>query len=101
MEPRMADYFPRSDMGSIIMTTRDKIVGVKFTGAASRVVSVVASDAPSSRVLLEGKLGHGPADEDSCQAIAEESQGVSLSLVQAAAYIDEQSISIEEYLDIY
>jgi hypothetical protein len=82
---QMADSFPRSDRSSIIMTTRDEAVGLKFTGTASRIVVVQALDVTSSRTLLEGKLGQDAADEDSCRALAEELEGVPLALVQAAA----------------
>lgn len=89
---QMADYFPRSDLGSIIMTTRDRTVGLKFTGTASRIIAVQALNLVSSRALLEGKLIQDVADEDSCRALAEELDGVPLALVHAAAYINEQSL---------
>jgi hypothetical protein len=98
---QMADYFPRSDRGSIILTTRDKAIGLKFTGSASKIVAVQALDIASSKALLEGKLGQDVAGEDSCRALAEELQGVPLALAQAAAYINEQSATIQEYLNLY
>jgi hypothetical protein len=98
---KMADYFPRSDLGSIILTTRDKAVGLKFTGTASRIIDVQPLDLVSSRAMLEGKLGQDAADENSCRTLAEELEGVPLAFVQAAAYINEQSITIHEYLNLY
>jgi hypothetical protein len=37
----------------------------------------------------------------SCRSLVQELDGVPLALVQAAAYINEQSITAEEYLDLY
>jgi hypothetical protein len=53
----MADNFPRSDIGSIIMTTRGKAVRLKSTGSGSMIVAVQALAVVSSSAFPEGKLG--------------------------------------------
>lgn len=61
-----------------------------------------ALDFSTSRALLERKLGQDAvASEEVCQELVEELEGVPLALVQAAAFINEQSIGIQQYLDFY
>lgn len=96
---RLADYFPHSDDGSCIMTTRDKRVGLKFTGA-SHVVLLDALDLDRSKDLLASKFSEG-VDLNNCEELVKELEGIPLALVQAAAFIHMNSIDIDEYLEIY
>ncbi|KAK2761543.1 hypothetical protein FQN54_001371 [Arachnomyces sp. PD_36] len=95
---RLADYFPRSDNGSCIMTTRNKQVGFKF--ANTSMVLLETLDLDRSQELLSSKL-LDEFDPKQCADLAQELEGIPLALVQAAAFITMNSIDIEEYLELY
>ena len=97
---RLADYFPRSSNGAILLTTRNKQVGEKFTKARNLVRIPALTTAESIR-LLTAKLDDNIYDEDSFTQLARVLDNVPLALVQAATYISLQSCSIFTYLDLY
>lgn len=55
---RFADYFPRSDHGSILLTTRNKQTGIKFA-TAKNIVDLPAMTDIDSSMLLTARLGEG------------------------------------------
>jgi hypothetical protein len=93
---RFAKYLPRSDNGSIIVTTRDKRVGFDFAGP-SRLIQLEAYSMEESQSLLLNKC---PSSARS-KKLVEELEGIPLALVQAAAFIQTNSIDVEGYLDLY
>ncbi|KAL8928060.1 MAG: hypothetical protein Q9172_001115 [Xanthocarpia lactea] len=98
---RLAAYFPRSNRGSIIMTTRNRQIGIKFA-TAKYVVSLSALDLNESITLMATKLG----DEESERRpdlvrLAEALGGVPLALVQAASFIHENESTPARYLELY
>ena len=97
---RLADYLPRSSNGSILLTTRTKHVGIKFT-TARNVVAVPALPTADSVRLLKAKIADDTCGEQSYANLADTLDNVPLALVQAAAYILIQSCSVSEYLDLY
>lgn len=100
-EDRMAKYLPKSYNGSILLTSRDRKIGLKFTGA-SNVFSLEALSTTSSAELLEARLGESDASSaDDRIKLAETLENIPLALVQASAYISSNMISIDEYMDLY
>ena len=97
---RLAEYFPRSSNGSILLTTRNKQVGLKFT-TARNVIPVSALTTAESVRLLKAKVDDDTGGERSYADLANTLDNVPLALVQAAAYILEQSCPVSEYLDLY
>lgn len=95
---RLADYFPRSDNGSIIMTTRNKQIGVKFANTSTVLLETLDPD--QSQELLTSKFSDGIDPED-CKELVRELGGIPLALVQAAAFVHMNSIGIDEYLELY
>lgn len=97
---RLADCFPRSSNGTILLTTRNRKVGVKFTGSDQSLIHVEClSDAESVR-LLKAKI-ISDLSEEHYTHLAAALHNIPLALVQAAAYILTERSSISEYLRMY
>ena len=97
---RLAEHFPRSSNGSILLTTRNKQVGLKFT-TARNVIPVSALATAESVRLLKAKVDDDTGGERSYADLANTLDNVPLALVQAGAYILEQSCPVSEYLSLY
>lgn len=97
---RLADYFPRSLHGAILLTTRNKQVASKFAPNRQHVLHVRAFEDSESVNLLKAKIGDQFGDDDYIR-LANALDHVPLALVQAAAFICEQEISIAKYLSHY
>lgn len=95
---RLADYFPRSSNGAILLTTRNKQVASKF--ATQHILHVQAFEDTESVHLLKAKTGDQSTEDDYVR-LATALDHVPLALVQAAAFIREQEISISKYLGHY
>ena len=98
----LAQYFPCSDHGSILMTTRNRQVGIKFA-TAKNVVNLEALSDAESCALIATKLG----DEDETKyterlQLARTLGGIPLALTQATCFIQENEMTtIGHYLEIY
>ena len=97
---RLADNFPRSENGSIIMTTRDRRVGFSFTGTTSRLVQIEPLNSEQAQELIESKFEDG-IDPESCKELAQELEGIPLAIVQAAAFIHNNFTDVDNYLSLY
>ncbi|KAL2844078.1 hypothetical protein BJY01DRAFT_248323 [Aspergillus pseudoustus] len=98
---RLIDILPRSENGSILMTTRDKKVGFDFAGA-SRLFRLQRLDCDQAQELLRSKVDDEiESNVDSCEKLCEELEGIPLAIVQASAFMHQNSITAEEYLEHY
>ena len=88
--------FPRINL----LTTRNKKLGVKFT-AAGGVITIPKMNVSESKRLLVGKLEEDDHDDNALIELVETLENLPLALVQAAAFIRENSQSIGEYLQTY
>ncbi|KAF2190064.1 FabD/lysophospholipase-like protein [Zopfia rhizophila CBS 207.26] len=94
---RRIDYLPKSKHGSILFTTRSRKAATKLAG--KNVVSVGEMDETMAKDLLKKSL----IDQDlftSDRAAADLLQKLTnlpLAIVQAAAYINENQITLSEY----
>ena len=96
---RYAEYLPRSETGSILLTTRNGRVGHGFA-AAHNVLTLAGMDPEESVALLSRRLIDNQSDE-SLKELAEELGQVPLALVQAASFINQNSESVGRYLQLY
>ena len=96
---RYAEYLPRPETGSILLTTRNGRVGHKFA-AARNVLTLAGIDLEESMALLSKRLGNNQSNE-SLKELAEELDQVPLALVQAASFINQNRESVERYLQLY
>lgn len=97
---RYADYFPRASSGAILLTTRNMKVGTRFTSSVQNLIHVQPLPVAESIRLLKAKIIANVNEEDYA-SLAIALDNVPLALVQAAAFITEQSSSISEYLHLY
>ena len=97
---RLADSFPRSSNGSILLTTRNKQVGLSFTTARD-VLNVEALSLSESEELLAARLAHDSSNVQPYAELANLLERLPLALVQAAAFMSMQSLSVSEYLALY
>ena len=99
---RLAAYIPRSDHGSILLTTRFRKVGASFT-SMSNVMSLQSMTLRESEMLLRARLNDDSSKEthNSYQELAEELERTPLALVQAASFMSQNCITPESYLRMY
>jgi tetratricopeptide (TPR) repeat protein len=97
---RLIDYLPRSKHGRIIFTTRDRKAGVKL--AHQNIVEVPEMDEKMATNLLQKYLVDPDLvnDQLDTKALLRELTYLPLAIVQAAAYINENRITISEYLSL-
>ncbi len=98
---RLIDYLPRSPLGAILITTRSRKVAVQMAG--SEVLAVPDMDKLTAMDLLRKALItptlldiEGPALE-----LLKQLAFLPLAIVQAAAYINANDISLAEYLSLF
>ncbi|PWY96248.1 hypothetical protein BO94DRAFT_529639 [Aspergillus sclerotioniger CBS 115572] len=97
---RLVDLLPRSKNGSILLTTRDKRVGLDFTGSSSRLLLLDRLNTSHAQDLLVSRLESKPSLE-AVRDLVEELAGVPLAIIQAAAYMKHNGIDTGEYLQLY
>lgn len=98
---RLSAFFPRSDRGSILVTTRNRQVGIKFA-AAKNTLRLVALTTAESIALMAAKPGDNELEVPSRKRLAERLEGIPLALVQASSYIQEnESTTVDRYLEMY
>ena len=97
---KLAQYFPRCSNGSILLTTRNRMLGVKFATIRGLTTILELSVSESKNLLLEN-LEEGDHDDHDLTDLVEALEYLTLALVQAAAFIGENSQSVGEYLQKY
>lgn len=106
LEPRdcsrsIYDYFPNSERGLILFTTRSRKVAVSV--AKSAVETVLEMSLEEATNYLESSLIDRALIQDS-QAVTDLPKAVTclpLAITQAAAYINENDCTIAEYLRLF
>ena len=99
---RLASYLPKSDQGSILLTTRFQKVGASFASIRN-IMSLQQMTLEESELLLRARLG------DEClgdrqnlyQELATELERTPLALVQAASFMSQNCIPLDSYLRMY
>jgi hypothetical protein len=94
----LIDYLPRSKQGSIVFTTRDRKAAVKL--AQENMVEIREMNKELSVLLLQKCLVNSDLVKNEQDAIAllKELTNLPSAIVQAAAYINENEITLAEYL---
>ena len=99
---RLANYLPKSDQGSILLTTRFQKVGASFT-STQNVMNLQLMTLIESELLLRARLGDECSEESHSlyQELARELERTPLALVQAASFMSQNCISLDMYLRMY
>jgi hypothetical protein len=98
---RLIDYIPWSKNGQVIFTSRDRKAGVKL--AQQNVIEVLKMSEDSAMRMLRNCLIDKPlvdARSADAKAVLAWLTHLPLAIVQASAYINENSIALAEYLTL-
>jgi tetratricopeptide (TPR) repeat protein len=99
---RLIDCLPKSKQGSIVFTTRDRKAAVKLA-QQQNMMEVRELDTNLAKRLLQKSLVHcdvTDSDGDS-DVLLEKLANLPLAIIQASAYINENGITIPEYLSLF
>jgi len=95
----LGQYIPECSHGSILVTTRNKEIGSRLR-KGKYPIQIGMMDVENADQLLRAKFQGGDLDLDSLSALSSRLERLPLALVQAAAYIQEKSISISDYIGL-
>ncbi|KAI1433920.1 hypothetical protein GGR50DRAFT_704951 [Xylaria sp. CBS 124048] len=95
----LSRYIPECAHGAILITTRNKQVGAQLT-RGSRLIEVGKMNDNESGELLATRLGGSHDDTDTRMLLASRLEHLPLALDQAAAFIQENSIGVDDYLQL-
>ncbi|KAJ1323029.1 FxSxx-COOH system tetratricopeptide repeat protein [Microdochium nivale] len=92
-------HIPECAHGSVVVTTRNKEAGSRLT-KGGRLIEVREMDESESVELLKKKLEEGGIEADDLLALSSRLERLPLALVQAAAFMQEKSVSVSKYLQL-
>jgi hypothetical protein len=96
---RRIDYLPKSKRGSILFTTRSRKAATKLAG--KNVVSVREMDESMAKDLLkESLIDQDVFDDDAAAHVLQRLTHLPLAIVQAAAYINENTTTLAKYAEL-
>lgn len=93
----LASYIPECPHVSVLVTTRNKQTGLRLTNQR-RPIAVGKMDDVESQQLLSTKLDDSTSEDR--QRLATRLESLPLALAQAAAFIQENCITIGEYIKL-
>jgi tetratricopeptide (TPR) repeat protein len=96
----LINYLPKSNQGAVLFTTRDRKIAIKL--AQQNVVEVPAMGTDSAAQLLGKCLINADLAKSQIEtsALLLQLTYLPLAIVQAAAYINENAISLSDYLSL-
>lgn len=96
----ISDYLPECSQGSILITTRNRAAAVAFNcGRPQDLIEVKPMTELESTDLIKSKLTNdSPDSESEINELAGLLDHLPLALVQAAAFMQQNMISVSEYL---
>ncbi|KXG45220.1 Acyl transferase/acyl hydrolase/lysophospholipase [Penicillium griseofulvum] len=96
----MSQYFPESEMGVTLLTTRSREIAVSFAG--NQVITIQNMNLQETTGLLENSLIKRDTRQDRGETVQllEELNYLPLAITQAAAYMNTADISISKYLSL-
>jgi tetratricopeptide (TPR) repeat protein len=97
LEGKVGSYIPDCAHGSILVTTRNKETGSRLV-YGKRPIEIRQMDEDESDQLLRTKLEDEELDHEELQMLSSRLEYLPLALVQAAAFIQENSITVSEYV---
>ncbi|KAE8132449.1 violaceus kinesin [Aspergillus pseudotamarii] len=96
--PVLTDFLPQSEQGHILFTTRSRKVAVKLV--SSYVMIISEPDTETAVKILQNSLVEKNLlnDHDMATSLLEQLAFLPLAITQAAAYINENSIGLSDYI---
>ncbi|KAF4964390.1 hypothetical protein FSARC_7689 [Fusarium sarcochroum] len=98
-EDSLGQYIPECANGTVLVTTRNMQVGSRLT-KGKRPIEVGKMDEHESTQLLRQGLQQGDEPLKDLLQLSSRLEFLPLALVQAAAFIQENSITVVEYLEL-
>ncbi|GMG10971.1 unnamed protein product [Aspergillus oryzae] len=96
------DYLPDCPYGSIIITTRDRVTGVRFTkSCAQNLIEVVSMTEAESASLIKSTATEQCPEDSEVDELAELLEHLPLAIVQAMSFIQENALTVGEYIELY
>lgn len=96
------EHLPESPHGSILITTRNRAAGVKFTrNSPSDLVEVNTMTKDESSRLIRSTLSDDTPTDEEIHEISELLGHLPLALAQATAFMQENMLDINEYIELY
>jgi len=99
LNPNLGPYIPECSHGSILITSRNKQAAIKLT-KNRRVIEVVEMDQAESSQLIYARLENDKLDPGQVSLLTTRLENLPLALVQAAAFIQENSLTVVKYLEL-
>jgi hypothetical protein len=99
LKPNLGRYIPECSNGSILITTRNKQAGIKLT-KNRRMIEVVEMDHAESNQLIYKRLENDELDPSQVSLLTSQLENLPLALVQATAFIQENSLTVVKYLEL-
>jgi tetratricopeptide (TPR) repeat protein len=98
-ESNLQRYLPECPHGTLLLTTRDKQVAVNF-GKGSLPIELKHMDNGECEDLLRTRLGDMSSIGEELATLAANLEFLPLALVQAAAFIQQNCITVEQYIEL-
>ncbi|PYH97579.1 kinesin [Aspergillus ellipticus CBS 707.79] len=96
------EYIPESSYGSVLITTRNRAAGVKFTkGVAQNMVEVGTMTQEQSKCLLESVLSEDYSTKSEMDDLAGLLDCLPLAMMQAASFMQENVLTVNEYIKLH
>jgi hypothetical protein len=99
LEGRLGHFIPECSQGAVLITTRNKQTGFKLARGRS-MIEVEPMDDEESVQLISKRLEHGGLDTKQTLLLTARLEHLPLALVQAAAFIQENSMTIPKYIQL-
>ncbi|KAB8234347.1 purine and uridine phosphorylase [Aspergillus alliaceus] len=98
--PALKDFPPQNEQGHIIFTTRNRKLAVKLV--SSYVISIPDQDQDTAMKILEKSLpeNYFLGQNDAAAILLEHLAFLPLAITQAAAYINENTMQLKDYIDL-
>ena len=93
-------YFPRVTNGAIVVTTRDRRVGERLAVRGKTTVVSAMTTIESVQLLRSYLASSIDVTTDDLERLVEALDRLPLAITQAAAYMTEQVITVEEYFSM-
>jgi tetratricopeptide (TPR) repeat protein len=98
----LIDYIPRGSHGFVLITSRDSQLGKRLTNVKEKPINVLPFGPTDAEILLRSKVleADGISQEDANE-ITKALDYLPLAITQAAAYLDQNNITIAKYLQLF
>jgi hypothetical protein len=95
----LVNYFPRSLNSSTLITTRDKQVRERLANQEKAIIVLPITKLEAERLLWSKVAKEGSLNKTKSSELLEVLGYLPLAITQAAAYISENNITVEEYVE--